>query len=485
MKRTLFMALWFISLFGLSNFWITNAGSYTTDQSKFSDLMQYWINKTETEDYLWSIQYYKDARTLCSKSDVYKEFKEICDDLTVAIAESYTEACSNAYEKKNYIDAKQYCLESIVELKMEFDYKHPSLYRPYIILWIINFEEKEYWNAKSYFDGAYLNATTEDEKKLAKDYVEQAHKNMPKSDDSDLPEDVKAILDSVSSCNQWYIHDWVLNKCIPLWEDCSNWYIYDELKQNCVPDTNEQRSRNCTARYGENAYMASNWEDCLCGDWYIYDDEADECLIDRDQKSIQSRIINTKDAKCDDPAVVLTCALEPRWDACPAVCLELYDAIDWMYNNELTIYNDPAKFWIYNEITREQASKFFVNFYKTVFNKTLIANPQNPFKDINNADPTLYNYILNANALGLFKGSNWKFMPFNHLTKAQAIAVIIRMATWLLDETQNPRYSNYIQRAQSMNLLDNISYSYNTLDSEDIMRWDVALILYRLYENLR
>jgi hypothetical protein len=77
-----------------------------------------------------------------------------------------------------------------------------------------------------------------------------------------------------------------------------------------------------------------------------------------------------------------------------------------MYDNELTIYNDPIKFGIYNEITREQASKFFVNFYKTVFNKTLIANPQNPFKDINNADPTLYNYILNANALGLFKGSN-------------------------------------------------------------------------------
>ena len=76
-------------------------------------------------------------------------------------------------------------------------------------------------------------------------------------------------------------------------------------------------------------------------------------------------------------------------------------------------------------------------------------------------------------------------MPFNHLTKAQALAVIIRMAVWILDESQQPRYGNYLYKAESMKLLNNINYSYTTLDNEDIVRWDVALILYRLYDYLK
>jgi hypothetical protein len=59
-----------------------------------------------------------------------------------------------------------------------------------------------------------------------------------------------------------------------------------------------------------------------------------------------------------------------------------------------------------HEMTREQASKFFVNFYKTVFNKTLAVPMKNPFNDIANADPTLYNYIQYAYGLNLFKGNN-------------------------------------------------------------------------------
>lgn len=270
------------------------------------------------------------------------------------------------------------------------------------------------------------------------------------------------------------------------WCTCSDWYIRNEEETQCTKDTKEQREKNCKARYSPIAFLWDDWKSCECPEWYIADsDNPNYCLIDLSEKSLQSRIINTNDAKCDTTQIISNCSKDPTWDNCPAVCLELYDAINWMYDNELTIYNQPWEFWIYNKITREQASKFFVNFYKTLFNKTLITNPQNPFKDINNADPTLYNYILNANILGLFKWTNWKFMPFNHLTKAQSIAVIIRMATWLLDESQNPRYSNYIQRAQSINLLNNISYSYNTLDSEDITRWDIALMLYRLYEYLK
>ena len=265
---------------------------------------------------------------------------------------------------------------------------------------------------------------------------------------------------------------------------CADWYIMNEDKTQCVKATKNQRELSCTARYNWKAYYSEIEDSCVCNDWYVFVEEYWACLINLNQKSLQSRIINTKDAKCDSTDVIAACKLEPTKDSCPAVCLELYDAINWMYNNGLSIYNQPTNFGIYNEITREQASKFFVNFYTAAFNKTPVVSSNNPFNDINNADPTLYDYILKANVLGLFKGSNWKFMPFNHLTKAQAIAVIIRMATGLLDESQNPRYSNYLYKAESMKLLNNINYSYNTLDNENIVRWDVALILYRLYEYL-
>jgi len=476
MRRKSFLTLLFLGIFWILNLWFTKASDFTPNESRFMELLDLSLEKTEANDSVWALPYLLNAQSYCKKSDVYRTFKKICDELPSTIAKTYTLACFESYQNKKYSEAKEYCYQAIT--------LDNTQYTPFISLWVMCLEEKDYWTAKSYFDAAYANATTKEQKDTAKKYVEEAHKHISTGNDYGLSDEVLDILNKSLFCEEGYVYDWKIDKCITLWDDCSKGYIYNELKNECVPDTREQRARNCPARYGKSS-LSDNWEDCICADWYVFDEEADRCLVNLNEKSLESRIMNTHDAKCDTTQIISNCSKDPSWDSCPAVCLELYDAINWMYDNELTIYNDPIKFGIYNEITREQASKFFVNFYKTVFNKTLIANPQNPFKDINNADPTLYNYILNANALGLFKGSNWKFMPFNHLTQAQAIAVIIRMATWLLDETQTPRYSNYVQRAQSMDLLDNISYSYNTLDNEDIMRWDIALILYRLFDYLK
>jgi hypothetical protein len=109
---------------------------------------------------------------------------------------------------------------------------------------------------------------------------------------------------------------------------------------------------------------------------------------------------------------------------------------------------------------------------------------ENPFNDIDNADPTLIDYIKYSYNLWLFKGTNWKFMPFNSITKAQSLAVIIRMIAWVLDENWAKWYSEYLRRAENLSLLDNITYSLETLDNENIKRWDVALILYRLFLSL-
>jgi len=72
-------------------------------------------------------------------------------------------------------------------------------------------------------------------------------------------------------------------------------------------------------------------------------------------------------------------------------------------------------------------------------------------------------------------------MPFNHLSKVQSLAVIIRMPYWVLDETVNPWYMNYLYKWESLKLLDNIKYSQSTLDSENILRGDVALMLFSIW----
>lgn len=306
-------------------------------------------------------------------------------------------------------------------------------------------------------------------------------------------------------CDEWYIIDETQTKCVKdslnqrklncttwLWENaelskennddcvCKEWYMINASQTKCIPYSAEQMKANCEIWYWEHSVVAEVTK-CNCEEGYTWSYDETFCDVDLDQKSLASRMVNTLDAKCDTDSVINACKDDPTGDACPAVCLEVYDAINRMYDNELTIFKDPKQFGIYNEMTREQASKFFVNFYKTVFNKTLAVPMKNPFNDIANADPTLYNYIQYAYGLNLFKGNNWKFMPFNHLSKAQSLAVIIRMPYWVLDETVNPWYMNYLYKWESLKLLDNIKYSQSTLDSEDILRGDVALMLYRLY----
>ena len=161
---------------------------------------------------------------------------------------------------------------------------------------------------------------------------------------------------------------------------------------------------------------------------------------------------------------------------------ELKIAIQWMYDNWLTIYNQVQDFMPNDEITREQASKFFVEFAaKVLWKDRWAVYNYNIFSDIWNANPTLKNHIIYANNMWLFKWTNWKFNPFNKLTKAQAIAVTIRMANWYMDENFNPRYFQYFYAADSYWILKWWWFEFDLLDKQNISRWDMALILYNLY----
>ena len=473
-----------------------SASNNTNILQLFMATIEAWFDAKDNNDYDKAIEYFIQWNEICEKFKEYEnKIWDICQKIPDVIAGVCYIAWVETKKAWNYNKAIEYFNQWL-----SFNKEHDSLY---LWLWTIAFEQKEYENAIKYFTNGKLYAKEQKDKEAYEKYIKVAKEQLWLNND---------IATNELECEEGYIMNETETQCVKdtekqrklncstrywnksvlgdNWEDCVciDWYIRNEDSSQCVKETVEQRKLNCPAWFDGKAYYSEIENDCICNDWYVYDEEYDACLIALDQKSLQSRVINTKDAKCDTTQIISNCSKDPTWNSCPAVCLELYDAINWMYDNELTIYNDPTKFGIYDLITREQASKFFVNFYVTAFDKKdkVIAIPvPSPFNDIKNADSTLYNYILKSYTLKLFKGDNWKFMPFKHLTKAQALAVIIRMAVWILDESQQPRYGNYLYKAESMKLLNNINYSYTTLDNEDIVRWDVALILYRLYDYLK
>lgn len=161
---------------------------------------------------------------------------------------------------------------------------------------------------------------------------------------------------------------------------------------------------------------------------------------------------------------------------------ELEIAIQWMYDNWLTIYNTPSTFMSNSYLTREQASKFFVQFAATVLNKDKWNIwSYNIYSDVSNANPSLKDYIVYASNMWLFKWANGKFRPFDNLSQAQALAVTIRMLDWYLEEPQDSRYIYYFYRAQMYWILWETGIKFTSADNTNITRWDMALILYNAY----
>lgn len=154
---------------------------------------------------------------------------------------------------------------------------------------------------------------------------------------------------------------------------------------------------------------------------------------------------------------------------------ELQTAITWMYNQWLTMYNTIEKFLPNNNMTREEASKFFSVFAKKEFKKTEIAGMSCSFYDIKKADPTLVSSITGACNLGIFKWYKWYFTPLDRLTNAQAITVLMRIIVGQMEEPTNAFYMNYLLKAKEFDLIGNVDMSVN------ITRWEAAILLYKAH----
>ena len=151
---------------------------------------------------------------------------------------------------------------------------------------------------------------------------------------------------------------------------------------------------------------------------------------------------------------------------------KLENAITWMYNAGLTIYNNESNFLPNNNMTREEASKFFSVFAKKELGLKENSTNSCNFTDIKLADPTLVSSINSSCKLWLFKWYNNKFMFKDNLTNAQAITVLMRTMFGTMDEPVSAYYTNYLLKAKEAWLVWDINVNKN------ITRWEAAIMLY-------
>lgn len=155
---------------------------------------------------------------------------------------------------------------------------------------------------------------------------------------------------------------------------------------------------------------------------------------------------------------------------------EYLEAVTWMYAQQMTKYIDPIAFQPESLVTREQAAKFFVQYATKIALKTIDTTKYCSFDDLESADPTLKNDILQSCLLHLFKWTQGNFFPNEYMTKAQALTVLLRISGNVLDESTNPRWKN----AHEVALEKGYTKVTEVMDLDRPMtRYEMALLLWR------
>lgn len=159
---------------------------------------------------------------------------------------------------------------------------------------------------------------------------------------------------------------------------------------------------------------------------------------------------------------------------------DLDQAVSWMNSNWLTKFTNTQDFMATNNLRRDEASKFFVQYAVNILSITTSKSDVNciGFLDLYKARPDLTEMIRESCNLWMFKWYDLKFMPTDKLTNWQAITVLIRLIDWPKDETQWHFAQKYYEKASELGILDGLNISNNTFDKL-ITRGTIAKLLYK------
>lgn len=154
----------------------------------------------------------------------------------------------------------------------------------------------------------------------------------------------------------------------------------------------------------------------------------------------------------------------------------LQEAVYWMHDQGITKYTTVEQFRPFDSLTRQEAAKIFLAFRKaTIEWAPATAGTNCQFSDLESADQTLAPYIIEACEYGLIKGSQWVFSPEVLLSKPQAVALLLRMIDGPIDESKDPWWQGYYDRAVQLGMIEATT---TTNFDKPISRYEVAMLLY-------
>ena len=144
----------------------------------------------------------------------------------------------------------------------------------------------------------------------------------------------------------------------------------------------------------------------------------------------------------------------------------------------LTKFQDTDSYKPANWLKRYKAAKMFVEFARNILCRQKKTTYDNVYSDIDNVDPTLKPYIIEAYEYGIMKWANQLFRPTDNITNKEFIAILIRMFTnQNLDITgQGNNWDATYKQVYQRYGLDGI-----VAIGEEIDRYDISKILYQLY----
>lgn len=146
-----------------------------------------------------------------------------------------------------------------------------------------------------------------------------------------------------------------------------------------------------------------------------------------------------------------------------------------MRDNGITKYSTVEEYRPFDSVTRQEAAKIFLAYRKATIDGTPEFVTGCVFTDLTNADVSLLASIKTACQYGLMRGSDGKFNPEALLTKPQAVALLLRMIAGPMDESTNPWWKGYYDKAIQLGM---IGESSATAFDKPISRHEIAMLLY-------
>ncbi len=157
----------------------------------------------------------------------------------------------------------------------------------------------------------------------------------------------------------------------------------------------------------------------------------------------------------------------------------LQEAIYRLHDIWVTKYTDINDFRPFDSIQRQEAAKMYLTFRYAIGSQIVSPNATTggcEFSDLDNADQSLVPYVNQACTIWILKWSDGVFKPFNELTRAQAISILLRITDGYQDESGSKWWQKYYDRALQLGM---ISASSPENFEKPITRYEVAVLLYK------